>query len=226
VFQIGTEKGSAGGTARDLVFQTDGVTRLTLGAAGDITANGFVIDATSITPTSGNRNYETANGNGLVGVTSGAALAAGTNAPRFAAFSNNRCGMRVEGEFGWASSGAPSSSNFDLILLRDAADTLAQRRGTTAQSHRLYNTWTNTTDFERLNFRWASNELIIDAEAGGTGTLRGIKLGSASTSLLGFFGATPVVQQAAVADATDAASTQARLNDLLARVRTLGLIAT
>jgi hypothetical protein len=61
---------------------------------------------------------------------------------------------------------------------------------------------------------------------GGTGTLRGIKIGSASTSLLGFFGATPVVQQAAVADATDAASTQDRLNDLLARLRTLGLIAT
>jgi hypothetical protein len=51
-------------------------------------------------------------------------------------------------------------------------------------------------------------------------------LGSANTSLLGFFGATPVVQQAAVADATDAASTQDRLNDLLARLRTLGLIAT
>jgi hypothetical protein len=54
----------------------------------------------------------------------------------------------------------------------------------------------------------------------------GTKIGTGTTQKIGFFNATPVVQQAAVADATDAASTQARLNDLLARLRTLGLIAT
>jgi hypothetical protein len=43
---------------------------------------------------------------------------------------------------------------------------------------------------------------------------------------LGFFNATPVVQQAAVADATDAATAITQLNDLLAAMRTLGLIAT
>ena len=114
--------------------------------------------------------------------------------------------------------GGGVSTRFGL----DANNVLAIKSGTAAQGFRIY----NTTIWERANFRWASNEFIIDAEAGGTGTLRGIKLGSASTSLLGFFGATPVVQGAAVADATDAASTQARLNDLLARLRTLGLIAT
>jgi hypothetical protein len=59
-----------------------------------------------------------------------------------------------------------------------------------------------------------------------TDTTTGTKIGTATTQKIGFFNATPVVQQAAVADATDAASTQARLNDLLARLRTLGLIAT
>ena len=59
-----------------------------------------------------------------------------------------------------------------------------------------------------------------------TDTTTGTKIGTATTQKIGFFDATPVVQQAAVADATDAASTQARLNDLLARLRTLGLIAT
>jgi hypothetical protein len=34
VFQIGTEKGSGGGTARALEFQTDGTTRMTMGATG------------------------------------------------------------------------------------------------------------------------------------------------------------------------------------------------
>lgn len=36
-FQIGTEKGSAGGTARPLEFQTDGTTRMTIGATGTLT---------------------------------------------------------------------------------------------------------------------------------------------------------------------------------------------
>ena len=115
----------------------------------------------------------------------------------------------------------------DLRIARDAADTLAQRRSTNAQTFRVYNTFTSATNFERLNLRWTSNEAIIDTEAGsGDGTLRGLKIGSASTSLLGFYGATPVVRGAAVADATDAASVITQLNALLARIRTLGLIAT
>ena len=43
---------------------------------------------------------------------------------------------------------------------------------------------------------------------------------------LSFYNSTPVVQPAAVADATDALSAVTQLNTLLARVRTLGLIAT
>jgi hypothetical protein len=120
-----------------------------------------------------------------------------------------------------------NGGGIDARLGIDDVAVLAIRNSGTAQSLRIYNTHTNATSWERLNFRWASNEFILDAEAGSVaGTLRGIKIGSASTSLLGFYGVTPVVQQAAVADATDAASTQARLNDLLARLRTLGLIAT
>ncbi len=53
-----------------------------------------------------------------------------------------------------------------------------------------------------------------------TGTL------SVGDAKLGFFGNPPVVQPVAVADATDGPSAIARLNDLLARLRTLGLIAT
>ena len=68
--------------------------------------------------------------------------------------------------------------------------------------------------------------LAADAQNISTDTTTGTKIGTGTTQKIGFFNATPVVQQAAVADATDAASTQARLNDLLARLRTLGLIAT
>lgn len=57
-------------------------------------------------------------------------------------------------------------------------------------------------------------------------TATGTKIGTGTTQLLGFWNATPATQPAAVADATDAASTQARLNDLLGRLRTIGIIAT
>jgi len=40
-FRIGTEKGSGGGSARALEFQTDGVTRLTISTVGIITGNPF-----------------------------------------------------------------------------------------------------------------------------------------------------------------------------------------
>lgn len=83
-----------------------------------------------------------------------------------------------------------------------------------------------TDNTARLTIGSSGGVTLADAQDVAVGTTTGTKIGTATTQKIGFFNATPVVQQAAVADATDAASTQARLNDLLARVRTLGLIAT
>ena len=57
-------------------------------------------------------------------------------------------------------------------------------------------------------------------------TTTGTKIATGTSQKLGFFNATPVVQPTSVADATDAASAITQLNALLARMRTLGLIAT
>ena len=57
-------------------------------------------------------------------------------------------------------------------------------------------------------------------------TSTGTKIGTGTTQKLGFFNKTPVVQPAAVANATDAASVITQLNLLLGRMRDLGLIAT
>lgn len=215
-------------------------------------------------------------------------------------------------------------------LFRDAADILAQRNAANAQTFRIYNTFTDASNYERGFMRWSSNILQIGSEKLGTGTARGLqfvidgvnmlelqaggsilanrgflttggygitsdlhftlqaatgqlrwggtssvpmlkrssatlqvrlgddsafgalecgaltlngnitastrnivtdtttgtRIGTGTTQLLGFWNATPAAQPAAVADATDAASTQARLNDLLARLRTIGIIAT
>jgi hypothetical protein len=76
--------------------------------------------------------------------------------------------------------------------------------------------------------RISSNRAITVSDGGNVvlGTTTGTKIGTATTQKLGFYNATPVVQPAAVADATDAASVITQLNDLLARLRTLGIIAT
>jgi hypothetical protein len=76
--------------------------------------------------------------------------------------------------------------------------------------------------------RISSNRAITVSDGGNVvlGTTTGTKIGTATTQKIGFYNATPVVQPAAVADATDAATAISQLNALLAHMRTLGLIAT
>jgi hypothetical protein len=165
VLQIGTEKGSVGGSARVVEFHYDGTAALRL-------------------------------------------ISDGVN-------------IRQGNYYGFASSGIAA---VDVAFQRASAGVIRIiDNGTNNPPALRIQNANNSTEYAAL--RWASNEFIFDANAG-SGTLRGIKIGSASTSLLGFFGATPVVQQAAVADATDAATAITQLNDLLAAMRTLGLIAT
>jgi hypothetical protein len=76
---------------------------------------------------------------------------------------------------------------------------------------------------------WAftgSSLTVADANDIAVGTTTGTKIGTATTQKLGFYNKAPVVQPAAVADATDAASAITQLNLLLSRMRDLGLIAT
>ena len=61
------------------------------------------------------------------------------------------------------------STNKDVILLRDAANTLALRNGTNAQTSRIYNTFTNASNYERLNIGYVSNLVTIEHAAAGTG---------------------------------------------------------
>jgi hypothetical protein len=79
---------------------------------------------------------------------------------------------------------------------------------------------------ERLRITSAGVLQVADAGNITVGTTTGTKIGTATTQKLGFYNATPVVQPTAVADATDAATAITQLNDLLAKLRTLGIIAT
>lgn len=78
------------------------------------------------------------------------------------------------------------SWNSDTVLLRDgAANTLGQRNGTAAQVHRIYNTFTNASNYERAVFSWtaSANVFSIFTEALGTGTGRDLLIGAGATNL-------------------------------------------
>jgi len=79
------------------------------------------------------------------------------------------------GTFGF-SAGTAGAASADLILARDAANTLAQRNGVNAQAFRLYNTFTDASNYERGKFTWSSNVLQIGTEKAGTGTARALEL--------------------------------------------------
>lgn len=66
----------------------------------------------------------------------------------------------------------PSLSTLDLRLFRDAAGTLAQRNGANAQTSRLYNTYTDASNYERLSTTWTSNVCYTKPENAGTGAAR------------------------------------------------------
>jgi hypothetical protein len=197
VFQIGTEKGSAGGTARALALQTDGTTRMTVGT------DGFVgIGVTAERPIH-------IQGTSAVG-----------RIDRVGIFGPAWMMTRIDGSilqsswiFGPAT-GFASVTNDDFAIIDYGTATTG-----TGGTARLTISKTNGQLTVNGNLNLSTKDLVTD-------TTTGTKIGTATTQKLGFFNATPAVQPAAVADATDAASTQARLNDLLARLRTLGLIAT
>ncbi len=79
------------------------------------------------------------------------------------------------------------TANADVQLLRDAANTLAQRNGTNPQIFRIYNTFTDASNYERLTFSFASNIPTIQPEAAGTGTGRILAL-QGQSSLAGYLG--------------------------------------
>jgi hypothetical protein len=216
ILQIGTEKLGTG-SRRTLEFVTDGTARWRVGD-GSITAAPSMLARGNAAIFGADESYNVIIVTGAQGTVNAGIFSPNTSNTGYLAIGESlHLGLTSGGTSG------------DVRLVRDAANVLALRNSTTAQAYRIYNTVSGTSNvnFERANFRWASNEFVIDAEFGGTGTaLRGIKIGSATSSLLGFYGATPAAQPAAVADATDAATVITQLNALLSRLRTVGIIAT
>lgn len=71
----------------------------------------------------------------------------------------------------------------DLFLQRDAANALAERNGSNAQIFRVYNTFTDASNYERGFMRWNANVCEIGNESAGSGSARVLKLVTSSGSL-------------------------------------------
>jgi hypothetical protein len=262
VFQIGTEKGSGGGTARALEFQTDGVTRMTVGTNGnvgigiagpshplqvigscDALAVGPIVATAvagsnigtaltlSATPLAGGRAYSfiSTGPTALGGAGDFAVYGSGGASTAGYVFRANATGQYIAG-FSQTSylgqiSVYPINASAKGVVIRGFASQTANLLECQNSSATVLASISAAGAATFAGLTLAGN---LDASTRDivTDTTTGTKIGTATSQKIGFFNATPVVQQAAVADATDAASTQARLNDLLARLRTLGLIAT
>ena len=70
----------------------------------------------------------------------------------------------------------------DVILRRDAANTLALRNGVNAQAFNIYNTFTDASNYERGSLGWSSNFFDINSNAAGTGTARSIRIRAGSST--------------------------------------------
>lgn len=57
----------------------------------------------------------------------------------------------------------------DLYITRDAANTLAQRNGTNAQAFRIYETFTDSSNYRRLGITLSAGTATLKADAPGTG---------------------------------------------------------
>jgi hypothetical protein len=79
-----------------------------------------------------------------------------------------------------------STTGADVILLRDAANTLAQRNSTNAQAFNIYNTYTDASNYERGQLLWSSNTLRSGAEAAGTGSSRPVTIFATVTASVQF----------------------------------------
>lgn len=74
----------------------------------------------------------------------------------------------------------------DALLFRDGAGVLAQRNGVNGQRFRVYNTFTDASNYERSVLGFTSNTLVIGTEQAGTGVARNVQLIAGGTQVAFF----------------------------------------
>lgn len=90
-------------------------------------------------------------------------------ATRFGFSTGNNLVAEFNGNVLEFKAGRGISFNGSTFLLSDAANSIDHRNGATAQTFKVYRTWTNTTNYERISLGSAAGQMILAAETAGTG---------------------------------------------------------
>ena len=97
-----------------------------------------------------------------------------------------------KGSFGWGNSGVGTTGLQSQLFLYSATapflfnpggNVIEQRNSGSAQIFRVYNFWTDASNYERGLFGWGSNVLYLGTENAGTGTQRTLNINSAGTNM-------------------------------------------
>lgn len=157
-------QGTGTGAGGSIIFQV-----APAGSSG--TAQNALADALTIASTRVATFASTLFANGTITTIGGAInLNASTTTNTRAQLSTAGLYLQANGILSWAFSSSPAAGNDqDLVLARDAADTLAQRRGVNAQSFRVYSTFTDASNYERGALNAGADFIELAAETAGTG---------------------------------------------------------
>jgi hypothetical protein len=110
---------------------------------------------------------------GSTNSTGNVVLSSGTSVMQMSSLAGYGYHMAAGYAVTWGNS-ATLNGSIDLSLFRDAANTLAQRNGTNAQAFRVYRTFTDASNYARLemSFSGTNASIFIDvAGSGATGNL-------------------------------------------------------
>jgi len=158
-FDVTDTASAAGSLLMDL--RVGGVSQIQAGKAGRILAAGVAVS--SISPSVNNGSILFNGQGGLTAAVDFCPIVLDTNPVRLK--------FRSDLAVGWTATIQPTAAtDFDLSLFRDAADTLAQRRGVNAQTSRIYGTFTDASNYRRVAISVTTGGVAsIKPEGAGTG---------------------------------------------------------
>lgn len=192
----GTDDGGGGGTTGTMIntgastatavpkySDTTGTNLVPSSVLIDASNNLFVGDGTSTVPAFGWTSDNDGSGTGLYRRTANAVTTAINGTGHFEV---NASGVSMSSAWvlGW-SSGALSTTR-DTILLREAANTLALRNGTSAQTLNITKTFTDASNYERMSLTTTSGNYDISLDKAGTGASRNFRITGAGVASIMF----------------------------------------
>lgn len=93
-------------------------------------------------------------------------------------FQSNAITVPNNGAYTFSSTTSADATS-DVFVYRDAANALALRNSTNAQTLNIYNTYTDASNYERVGLYFSGNRAYLATSAGGTGTDRGLTIDAA-----------------------------------------------